>query len=144
MAKSISPTATQSPIRSESPEHNQALTNDYDDAISESSPHVRKPLNSFDISDTFQEEDLEDGFARRRRRKRAKKNWWNIMGVRLRKQSPEEEQLYKDELNEALLAGTYRNPQTRRKRGWYNYCIFGGISGLSILFVLLCLPCYVY
>jgi hypothetical protein len=137
MAKSISPTATQSLIRSESPEHNQALTNDYDDAISESSPPVRKPLNSFDISDTFHDDDLEDGFARRRR-KRAKKNWWNIMGVRLRKQSleEEEEEAYKAELSEALLAGTYRNTRTRRKRGWYNYCIFGGISGLSILFVL--------
>jgi hypothetical protein len=140
MAKSISPTATQSPIRSESPEHSQALTDDYDDAISESSPHVRKPLNSFDISDTFPEEDLEDGFARRRR-KRAK-NWWNIMGVRLRKQSlEEEEEAYRAELSEALLAGTYRNTRTRRKREWYNYCIFGGISGLSILSVLFRPPC---
>jgi hypothetical protein len=136
MAKSISPTATQSLIRSESPEHNQTLTNDYDDAISESSSPVRKPLNSFDISDTFHDDDLEDGFARRKRRKRAKKNWWNIMGMRLRKQSLDEEEAYKAELSEALLAGTYRNTRTRRKRGLYNYCIFGGISGLSILFVL--------
>jgi hypothetical protein len=89
-----------------------------------------------DISDTFHDDDLEDGFARRKRRKRAKKNWWNIMGVRLRKQSLEEEEAYKAELSEALLAGTYRNTRTRRKRRWYNYCIFGGISGLSILFVL--------
>jgi hypothetical protein len=42
----------------------------------------------------------------------------------------------KDGLDQALLQGEMGSSRRqRRKRTWYNYCIFGGISGLTILCV---------
>lgn len=94
---------------------------------------MRKPLSSFCIDD---EEDLEDGIVERSAK--VSSSWWwlkDIMTVRARRKASLEVG-YKD-LDDAarLLADVQAVRQTRRKRNWYNYCIFGGISGLSILFV---------
>ena len=40
----------------------------------------------------------------------------------------------KNGLDQALLQDSFSAARrARRKRSWYNYCIFGGISGLTIL-----------
>ena len=40
----------------------------------------------------------------------------------------------KNGLDQALLQDSLSTARrNRRKRTWYNYCIFGGISGLTIL-----------
>lgn len=129
---------------SESPEgERSALTRDYDDdafsSSHESNASVRKPLSSFCTDD---EEDLEDGFVKKSAKVRG--FWWrlkNTMTVRERRKASLGAEGYKD-LNDdvsRLLADVYAAKQTRRTRNWYNYCIFGGISGLSILLVF-CIP----
>lgn len=114
-----------------------SLTKDYDDDVYSSSSHesdaLRKPLSSFDDEDL----DLEDGFAERTHKVKSWWNWKDRMTVRERRKASLEGEGYKD-LNEdttRLLADVYAARLIRRKRNWYNYCIFGGISGLTISLV---------
>jgi hypothetical protein len=129
----------------ESPEgERSALNRDYDDdtfssSSQESNASLRKPLSSFCTDD---DEDLEDGIVTRPAKVRS--SWWsfkNIMTVRERRKASLEAEGYKG-LDDAprLLADVHAVRQTRRKRNWYNYCIFGGISGLSILLVFFLSP----
>lgn len=105
-----------------------------DDAMSDYS--TRKPLNTFD---TLEEDDgfLEDGLSIPRRRRRSSRgsrrrtSWWRNMVVRARRKISMDD--LKNGLDEALLQDSFASRRTRRKRTWYNYCIFGGISGLTIL-----------
>jgi thioesterase domain-containing protein len=122
-------------------QHTNAHADRYaDDAMSdysESTGSVRKPLNTFDI----QEEDdefLEDGFdircrrSSQSRRSRRRTSWWQNMIVRARRKISMDD--LKNGLDEALLQDSFAmTRRSRRKRTWYNYCIFGGISGLTIL-----------
>jgi hypothetical protein len=112
-----------------------------DDAMSDDSEEagsLRKPLNSFDT----QEEDddfLEDGLDIRSRRssqsrgsRRRRTSWWQTMVMRARRKISMDD--LKNGLDEALLQDSFATSRrSRRKRTWYNYCIFGGISGLTIL-----------
>lgn len=115
-----------------------ALTQDYDDDIYSSSSHgshasLRKPLSSFDDEDL----DLEDGFAERPHKVKSWWNWKHIMTLRERGKASLKLGGYKDLNRNAtrLLADVYAARRTRRQRNWYNYCVFGGISGLTILLV---------
>jgi len=96
-----------------------------DDAISyisASTDTLRKPLQPFDDSH------LEDAMSRRPRRK----SWWDTMAVRARRRIDLGE--YSGEATEGLLGDSQASSvRPKRKRTWYNYCIFGGISGLCIL-----------
>ncbi|KAG4432312.1 hypothetical protein IFR05_012219 [Cadophora sp. M221] len=105
---------------------------------SSSSSPPRKPLTSFDTNDDLDEEflDLEDGYipAAKGDRYWTGKGWWgakDIMTVRSRRKASVDSSIYRDE-GKTLLDTRYTR---RRRRSWFNYCIFGGISGLSILFV---------
>ena len=105
--------------------------------VSEEAGALRKPLNIFDT----QEEDddfLEDGFEIRSRRSsrsrgsRRRTSWWQTMVMRARRKITVDD--LKNGLDEALLQDSFATSRrSRRKRTWYNYCIFGGISGLTIL-----------
>ena len=33
----------------------------------------------------------------------------------------------------AIAEGHLKRPARSRRRAWYNYCIFGGIGGLSVM-----------
>ncbi|TVY19431.1 Altered inheritance of mitochondria protein 6-like protein [Lachnellula arida] len=113
--------------------------NEYDDDASftstSTSDSLRKPLNSFDADDD------DDGFARRS----AKNNiWWRIMPVRARRKLQAQvrgEKEEKDLEGDAELVKLYSTKRVKRKRNeqrtWFNYCIFGSISGLTILAFLL-------
>ncbi|KAH8672837.1 hypothetical protein BGZ60DRAFT_373500 [Tricladium varicosporioides] len=59
------------------------------------------------------------------------------MAIRSRRKRSEDERpdRMKDVLDDGVLANLYDRRKT--KRTWYNYCVFGGISGLSILAFLL-------
>ncbi|CZR67660.1 uncharacterized protein PAC_17559 [Phialocephala subalpina] len=126
------------PQTSGSPE--RSLTKNYDDDVYSSSSHeshasLRKPLSSFDDEDL----DLEDGFERPHKAK----SWWSwkdIMTVRGRRKASLGVEGYRDLNSHAtrLLEDVYA-ARRRRKRNWYNYCIFSGISGLTILALLLVL-----
>lgn len=120
---------------------------DYDDANSEhSSPEVetlRKPLDSFDTEDgTWYPEDLEDGLATRSSKGKGWSRWWK-MSVRepRRKQSPvkpDDRDEFKEGFSndhQGIFASICRRSTKRRRVSWYNYCIFGGISGLSVMLV---------
>ena len=106
---------------------------DDDDAISDYSSSVgslRKPLQQFTPFT------IDDGLPRRQRRRR----WWESMVVRSRRHhSTTGMGQYKDEVGEESTEGLLSpvSPQSirisRRTRSWYNYCIFGGISGLTIM-----------
>ena len=73
--------------------------------------------------------------------------WWGVkdimtMTVRARRKgsldSSRNGSVYRDEGKALLLDGRYTGTRwMKRRRGWVNYCVFGGISGLSILFVFL-------
>lgn len=114
------------------PFHN--TINEYDDDVSftstSTSDSLRKPLNSFDD---------DDGFARRS----AKDNiWWRIMPVRARRKLQAQvrgEKEDKDDEGDAELIKLYSTKRVKRKsnqrRTWFTYCIFGSISGLTILYV---------
>jgi hypothetical protein len=114
------------PQTSGSPERSQ--TKDYDDDVYSSSSHeshasLRKPLSSFDDEDL----DLEDGFERPHKAK----SWWSwkdIMTVRARRKASLGVEGYRDLNSHAtrLLEDVYA-ARRRRKRNWYNYCIFSGI-----------------
>jgi hypothetical protein len=103
-------------------EEPEDLTNDDDVVFSQSSnSYLRKPSESFDT-----EEDIEDGFVeRRQRRKRGWTRIWDSMTVRERR---------KGSLDKEGLFGSGKRGR-RRNGGWYNCCVFGGISGLCILYV---------
>jgi hypothetical protein len=99
---------------------------EYDDAISDyssSGESLRKPLQPFDTA-------LENGGPLRPRRR----NWWNMV-VRARRRNEADES--KEGVTEGLLADIYtKRRSSRRVRNWYNYCVFGGISGLSVMYGL--------
>lgn len=104
------------------------LTNDYDDSASlGSGSYAGRPSTSFDREE--QDLDLEDGLV-------GKRTWsnsfWDKMTIRSRS-------VFKGSLDkgrsDGLIRETFSRP-TRRKTSWYNCCIFGGISGLSILYDL--------
>ena len=103
-------------------EEPEDLTNDDDAVFSQSSnSYLRKPSESFDT-----EEDIEDGFVERRQRR--KKGWtriWDNMTVRERRKRSRDK--------EGLFGSGKRG--RRKNSGWYNCCVFGGISGLCILYV---------
>lgn len=115
---------------------------------SASSSHATKPLMSFDTEDRESEDeglDMEDGLVRRRRRKRKRKEkgyWWDFMGIWQVNAGDEEEDIshLNRELRRGLLGLADPRPgrprKARRKRYWYSYCYFAGISALTILFVL--------
>jgi hypothetical protein len=101
---------------------------DADDECSSVTESVRKPLNAFDTE--VEDYDLEDGFDNRGRRTR--RSWWQTILMRARRKISLDD--LKNGLDQALLQDSLSlNRRQRRKRTWYNYCIFGGISGLTIL-----------
>lgn len=102
---------------------------DDDDALSDyssSGESLRKPSNTFDVS----AEDVSPRYLKRR-------SWWSSMVVRARRKNDMEES--KEGSAEGLLASEGLLPElyarriSRRRRSFYNYCIFGGISGLSVM-----------
>lgn len=106
-----------------------------DDGCSSVAESVRKPLTTFDIQE--EASDLEDGLdylsrrASRSTRSRGR-NWWQKMVARARRKISLDD--LKNGLDQALLQDSLSTARrNRRKRTWYNYCIFGGISGLTIL-----------
>lgn len=109
---------------------------DYDDAMSDyssSSESVRKPSHTFDSP-------IEDALPRRINRR----SWWSSMVVRARRKNEMDES--KEGQSEGLLApeslladSYFRRISRSRRRSWYNYFIFGGISGLSVMAFLLLL-----
>ena len=120
---------------------------DYDDANSEDSSSevetLRKPLDSFDTEDGILcPEDLEDGLATRSSKGKGWSRLWKMnMRGRRRKQS----QVKPDDTHEfiegfgndhhGILASICRRSTKKKRAWWYNYCIFGGISGLSVMLV---------
>jgi hypothetical protein len=115
-------------IDNEAPEEAEAksdATKDYDDVISSESTYLGKPSESFDIEE---DADVEDGLVERKQRR--KKGWtrfWDSMTVTERR---------KGSLDKERWLG--QRKKGRRKGGWYNCCVFGGISGLCILYVPPC------
>jgi hypothetical protein len=94
-------------------------TKDYDDVISSESTYLGNPSESFEI-----EEDLEDGLVTgATKRKRGWIRFWDSMSVRERRMGS---------LDKERWLG--QRKRGRRKGGWYNCFIFGGISGLCILY----------
>ncbi|KAI9640161.1 Altered inheritance of mitochondria protein 6 [Ciborinia camelliae] len=99
------------------------------------------PTASFDYSDA---PTLQDEFISRLRstsQSRKTRYWWNKMGVKgRRKQSFDEiEDIDTNpEVGDGLLTGLHTISRwQRRKNGIFNYFVFGGISGLGILLILL-------
>jgi len=94
-----------------------------DDAMSDFSDTLQKPLDYFD------EARLEDARPRRYQRR----NWWSLMVMLVRRKNNKMMES-KENLTEGLLAGV-QSPRRMayKKRNWYNYCIFGGIGGSTIL-----------
>jgi hypothetical protein len=117
-------------IDNEPPEEAEAeaaldAARDYDDVISSESTYLGKPSESFDIAEDG-EADVEDGLVTRDPNRRRKNGWmrfWDSMTVRQRRKGLDKERWLEQ-----------RN-RGRRKAHWYNCCIFGGISGLCILYV---------
>ncbi|KAK0123747.1 Altered inheritance of mitochondria protein 6 [Cadophora gregata] len=79
---------------------------------------------------------------------RSGRGWWGFkdimtMTVRERRKesldSTRSGSSYRDEGKALLIGGSYSCSSTRwrRRRGWLNYFVFGGISGLSIIAILL-------
>jgi hypothetical protein len=101
------------------------------DADNDSSAEsVGKPLSTFDTQD---DSDLEDGPSRSFSSRRSRSSsWWHTMVLRARRKISLDD--LKNGLDQALLQDSFSaSRRARRKRTWYNYCIFGGISGLTIL-----------
>jgi hypothetical protein len=106
---------------------------DYDDAMSDyssSGESQRKPIHTFETSAA-----LEDALPRRKSKRRS---WWSSMVIRARRKNEMDDN--KDGQSEGLLApegllaeSYLRRITISRRRTWYNYCIFGGISGLSVM-----------
>jgi len=117
---------------------------DYDDAISESSSLAGKPVTAFDTFDDLHDEEVDGGSIGRKAPGR-RRNWWSLsfwrwdtMAVRKRrKASLENCGVYKAVSEypegEGLLADAYLQQRTKKKRNWYTCCVFGGISGLTIM-----------
>ena len=115
---------------------NDAMS-DYDPSGEESVQKSRKPLATFDTSDSILQ-DVENGFVKKERRRSRRKNWWDSMAMRARRKlSTDSNMNLRDDADGPLLGDLATRKKVRRKRTWYNYCIFGGISGLTILCVLL-------
>jgi len=111
------------------------LSTSYDDAISESAYAESSPHPSLSPKDfEFLEEEgvLEDGYSSRSGRR---DSWWDyfrpIMTVGRRRKPAECEQ--RDEAQDGLLADAYLRRRLERKKTLYNYCVYGGISGFTIL-----------
>lgn len=109
---------------------------------SESSLPSRVPTHSFDTTDRPSlDVDIEHGRGRRVKRQR-RNSWWsaikNIVMIRSRgKTSLESDRgMYKDvSEGERLIKDASPTTATKAKRTWWNYFVFGGISGMTILFV---------
>ncbi|KAG9235224.1 PLC-like phosphodiesterase [Amylocarpus encephaloides] len=122
------------------------LTKDYHDAISDfssastSTESLVKPRASYDSIDNYPDRHFEDVFLARSRVLRRNRSWREFfsMGVKARRRQAGDigDNAAKDESNLGLLATGYVR-RAHRKRSCWNYCIFGGISGLSILAALL-------
>ncbi|RFU28089.1 hypothetical protein B7463_g8259, partial [Scytalidium lignicola] len=67
-----------------------------------------------------------------------KRRWWSNMAIRARRKLGEEIEMEQD-LARGLLADQLLIGHRRRKARsyWFNYCVFGGIGGLTILAFLL-------
>ena len=103
----------------------------YSSSSNLSSPqYTGKPLQNFELSEeTF---DLEDGFERTPSRPRRRGWFWEYMTVRARRKYEPVDQ----ELTGSGVLSNMNIPQgwnSRANRGWFNYCIFGGISGCTVL-----------
>lgn len=107
---------------SESPEsHLLPHNNDYDDEdTSSTTSSLHKPFHEFQ----------HDEYAGR------KSSWWTL-GMPLRARRTGRRVEVKED--EGEVDSLYSRRKAKR-RSWFNYCIFGGISGLSILFVFSLLP----
>lgn len=81
---------------------------------------LRKPLNSFEHGD------VEDGAVGRQMRKKRRWSGWRW---------PTRRRYH--EIGDAELRDALTGRNSAVKRMWYNYCVFGGISALSILAFLL-------
>jgi hypothetical protein len=94
-----------------------------DDAMSEASDEtILKHLHPFE-----DESRLEDALPRRKPR-----SWWDLMVARIRRKSRVVDS--RPGVTEALLEGELSLPRKiRQNRPWYNYFVFAGISGTTIL-----------
>ncbi|KAG0648841.1 Altered inheritance [Hyphodiscus hymeniophilus] len=106
-------------------------------SLADSESSVSKSTNTFDAQEHL--EDLEDGFYNRRSessRRPSRGALWETMVVRARRNLTVDD--LKNGSGQALLQHSFSaTRRARRKRSCYNYCIFGGISGLTILAFLL-------
>lgn len=95
----------------------------------------RKPADSFDYSDTPTLHDEFISTPRNTNRSSRTRYWWNKMTVRDRKQSLDEIDGFRDaDAGDGLLTGLHKTTRRQRKKnGIFNYFVFGGISGFSIL-----------
>ena len=117
----------------------------YADNNSKTGASVGKPLYSFDTQEDGdgEDSDLEDGLDSRRtslnsRRTRKTDTWWQTMVVCARRKISLDDM--KDGLHQALSQDSLSKARRqRRKRSWLNCYIFGGVSGLTILYVS-CIP----
>ena len=79
--------------------------------------------------------DLEDGSDRRsdsRHRRSPRTSWWHRMVVRVWKNISIDD--LRRGFDQALLQDSFSTARrARRRKTWYNCCVFGGISGLTIL-----------
>ncbi|KAM3066677.1 Altered inheritance of mitochondria protein 6 [Clarireedia jacksonii] len=94
---------------------------------------------SFDYSNT---NTLEDGYINRRSNARSTRSWWSrIMTVRSRRRQSLEDFRRKEDgdgdSGRGLLTGTSHRRPRQIKNALFNYLVFGGISGLGILCILL-------
>jgi len=117
------------------------LAKDYDHAVLDAR-YSSKPTSCH--TDDIQEGDIEDGLVKERDRAKRRRNWtgfWRTMTVGLRR-GGSLDVIYEDVPDQdGLLQNTNTQRRTRRKRNWYNCCVFGGISGLAVLYGPLSLPC---
>jgi hypothetical protein len=117
---------------SESPE-GATLTRDYDDnadvyfsSSHESQASMRRPLSNFRTEEE-NDKDIEDTFVKTPARgRRSWRKWWDTV---------RREGYTSLDGGEAQLLDGYDATQMRKKRNWYNCCIFSSISGLCLLLV---------
>lgn len=119
-------------IRARSPIAAISATDD-DDAMSdcscsEESGSVRKPLHTFEISSPISPAIEDDSSSCPG--KASRKRWWDPMVLRSRR-APGVDELVEE--SDGLLTGVYTRKRANPRRSCYNYCIFGGISGLTVL-----------
>jgi hypothetical protein len=106
------------------PQYDDDATSDYSGFAGQN----RKPIHSFDST-------LEDGLHA----PKPKRSWWD-MTIRARRRNDDgegkegEALLSVDGKDVGSLADIHaRRRAVKRKRRWYNYCICGGVSGLTLL-----------